>query len=266
MKTVVVITTLMLLALASLACAEGKSVSLLAEELTRRYAEASQPSQWGENVTGVITKIDSTEKLLSLTLDACGSPKGKGVDLKLLNFLTEHKIKATLFVNGRWIDANLELFKKLANNPLFEIANHGILHKPASVNGRSAYGINGTKDIAGLVEEIELNALKIMGITGKRPVFYRSGTAYYDEQAVQVSEQLGHRVIGFSVLGDAGATYSASKVKAAMLSARQGDIVIAHFNHPEAGTGQGIIEAMPELLRRGYRFVHLGEVKLKQLP
>jgi peptidoglycan/xylan/chitin deacetylase (PgdA/CDA1 family) len=266
MKTVVAVTIGMMLALTSLAFAESKPVSLLAEELTRQYAEAPAPSQWGENVSGVITRLDSNEKLLSLTLDACGSPKGKGVDLKLLDFLTEHKIKATLFVNGRWVDANLELFKQLAGNPLFEIANHGMMHKPASVNGRSAYGISGTRDIAALVEEIERNARKIEQIAGKRPVFYRSGTAYYDEQAVQISEQLGHRVIGFSVLGDAGATYSVGKVRTALLSARQGDIIIAHFNHPEAGTGQGIMEAVPELLRRGYRFVHLEEVGLKQLP
>lgn len=266
MKAVVAITTWIMLVIASLVHAESEPVRLLAEELTKQYAGTPPPSQWGENVTGVITRLNSSEKLLALTLDACGSPKGKGVDLKLLEFLAEHKIKATLFVNGRWIDANLELFKQLASNPLFEIANHGMLHKPASVNGRSAYGISGTKDIAGLVEEIELNARKIREITGKRPDFYRSGTAYYDEQAVQISEQLGHRVIGFSVLGDAGATYSADKVKAALLSARQGDIIIAHFNHPEAGTGQGIMEAVPELLRRGYRFVHLGEVGLKQLP
>ena len=114
------------------------------------------------------------------------------------------------------------LFKQLAANPLFEIANHGMWHKPASVNGRSVYGISGTTDVQELVEEIELNARKMEEISGKRPRYYRSGTAYYDELAVQIAQQLGHEVIGFSVLGDAGATLPAAGVKAALLSAKPG--------------------------------------------
>jgi len=133
-----------------------------------------------------------------------GSPRGKGVDRQLLDFLTREQIPATLFINARWIDANPELFKQLAANPLFEIANHGMWHKPASVNGRSAYGIAGTKDMKELVEEIELNADKVEVISGRRPRYYRSGTAFYDEYAVQVAQQLGHEVVGYSVLGDAG--------------------------------------------------------------
>lgn len=221
------------------------------------------PSQWGENVPGVRTRLDTTEKVVALTLDACGSTNGKGVDMKLVEFLVANKIPATLFMNARWIDANPELFRKLSKNDLFEIGNHGMWHKPASVNGRSVYGISGTKDIDELVREIELNARKIEDITGKRTRFYRSGTAFYDEYAVQVSNRLQHEVAGFSVLGDAGATMPAEKVKAAMLSSKPGDIIIAHMNHPEAGTGAGIMAAVPELKKRGFRFAKLSDYRLK---
>ncbi len=221
------------------------------------------PSQWAENVPGVRTRLDTTEKVVALTLDACGSTNGKGVDMKLVEFLVANKIPATLFMNARWIDANPELFRKLSKNDLFEIGNHGMWHKPASVNGRSVYGISGTKDIDELVREIELNARKIEDITGKRTRFYRSGTAFYDEYAVQVSNRLQHEVAGFSVLGDAGATMPAEKVKVAMLSSKPGDIIIAHMNHPEAGTGAGIMAAVPELKKRGFRFVKLTDYRLK---
>ena len=189
-----------------------------------------------------------------MTLDACGSAKGKGVDTRLLEFLIREQVPATLFINGRWIDANPELFRKLAANPLFEIANHGIRHKPASITGRSIYGIAGTKDVGEVVEEIELNARKIEAISGVRPKLYRSGTAYYDEIAVQISQELGHEVAGYSLLGDAGATWSASQVKAALLKAVPGDIALLHMNHPEAGTGAGIMAAVPELKKRGLPF------------
>lgn len=221
------------------------------------------PLQWGETVTGVRTRLDTGERVIALTLDACGSARGKGVDAGLMDFLAREGIPATLFVNARWIDANPELFRRLAANPLFEIANHGTWHKPASVNGRSVYGIQGTKDAVELVEEIGVNARRIEAITGTRPKFYRSGTAYYDEVAVEIANALGHEVAGFSLLGDAGATYSASQVKSALLKAVPGDIVICHMNHPESGTGTGIAAAVPELQRRGFRFVRLSDLPLK---
>lgn len=253
---------LLLVVTTLLTAAPAEDIASLSARFSRELS-GNPPKQWGENVTGVRTRLDTQEKVVALTLDACGSPKGKGIDRQLIDFLAKEQIPATLFINARWIDANPELFRQLAANPLFEIANHGMWHKPASVTGRSVYGINGTKDANELVQEIELNARKIEAISAKRPRYYRSGTAYYDELAVQVSQQLGHEVIGFSVLGDAGATLPAEKVRAAMLSSKPGDIIIAHMNHPEAGTGAGIMAAVPELKRRGFRFVRLSDYPLK---
>ncbi len=230
--------------------------------LVTRFA-AARPAQWGETVDGVKTRIRGGDRIIALTLDACGSSKGMGFDARLLEFLEREQVPATLFINARWIEPNRPAFDHLAANPLFEIANHGHGHKPASVTGRSAYGIAGTGSVAEVVDEIELNARKIRELTGKRPGFYRSGTAYYDEVAVQIAGELGHQVAGFSLLGDAGATYSREQVRKALLAARPGDIVILHMNHPRSGTADGVMDAVPELKKRGYRFVRLSEVALE---
>jgi peptidoglycan/xylan/chitin deacetylase (PgdA/CDA1 family) len=234
----------------------------LKQHISAHYVN-SKPVRWGENVPGVRTRLNTDEKVIALTLDACGSAKGKGVDSRLIDFLVREQIPATLFINARWIDANPELFRRLAANPLFEIANHGLRHKPASVSGRSIYGIEGTKDPGELVDEIELNARKIEAVTGTRPKLYRSGTAYYDEVAVKIAAELRHEVAGYSVLGDAGATYTAVQVKAALLGAAPGDVILCHMNHPESGTGAGIISAVPELTRRGFTFVRMSDYPLK---
>lgn len=251
-----------LLAAQAFAAPPTASLESLKQQMTARFAGAA-PATWGERVPGVRTRLDTDEKVVALTLDACGSAKGKGVDARLMEFLIREQIPATLFINGRWIDANPELFRELAANPLFEIANHGIQHRPASVTGRSVYGIAGTRNIAEVVDEIELNARKIEAISGVRSKLYRSGTAYYDEVAVQVSQALGHEVAGYSLLGDAGATFSAAQVKAALLKAAPGEIALLHMNHPEAGTGAGIMAAVPELRKRGFRFVRMSEYPLK---
>jgi len=264
MNRVVITILIVILAAVSSGFAGSDSPQLetLKQQLTTRYA-GTAPTQWGERVTGVRTRLATGEKVIALTLDACGSAKGNGVDATLVAFLIREQVPATLFINGRWIDANPELFRQLAANPLFEIANHGIRHKPASTTGRSVYGIAGTKNVAEVVEEIELNARKIEAISGVRPKLYRSGTAYYDEVAVQIAHELGHDVAGYSLLGDAGATWNATQVKAALLKAVPGDIALLHMNHPEAGTGAGIIAAVPELKKRGFRFVKMSDYPLQ---
>ncbi|AJE02627.1 polysaccharide deacetylase family protein [Geobacter pickeringii] len=241
---------------------QGEEYSRLRGRIVTQFG-ARRPQEWGEAVRGVRTRVKTGEKVVALTFDACGSPRGKGFDAALIGFLERERIPATLFVSGLWIEANPGLFMRLATNPLFEIANHGDRHRPASVGGRKAYGIAGTRDVGELVDEIEKNARRIGEITGRRPVFYRSGTAYYDEVAVEVAAALGQQVAGFSVLGDAGATYGADQVRAALLKVRPGDVAILHMNHPESGTAAGVMAAIPTLCARGFRFVRLSDLPLE---
>jgi peptidoglycan/xylan/chitin deacetylase (PgdA/CDA1 family) len=221
------------------------------------------PKEWGEKVTGVKTRLNTDQKVLALTFDACGGPRGKGFDAKLIHLLEREKIPVTLFISGKWIDVNQGIFLNLAKHALFEIENHGLNHKPCSANGRSAYGIGGTKSVEEIVDEIEGNAVKIQSLTGRKPKVYRPATAYCDEICVEIANALGYEVVNFDVLGDAGATYSKNQVKEALLRAPPSSIVLMHMNHPESETAEGVMEAIPELKKRGYRFVKLEEYGLK---
>lgn len=215
------------------------------------------PSCWGEKVPGVITRIDSQDKIIALTFDACGGKNGDGYDKELIDYLIRENIPASLFINSRWIDENYDIFMKLAGNPLFEIENHGDKHKPLSVNGKSAYNIDGTKNVKEIVDEVQENEQKIQKLTGRRPRFFRSGTAYYDDVAAGIVRDLGEEPVNFSIIGDAGATYNKEQVNKACLKARPGDIIIFHMNHPGKGTAKGIMMAVPELRKRGFQFVKL---------
>jgi len=221
------------------------------------------PQEWGEGVTGVRTKLDTDQRVIALTYDACGGPKGNGYDARLINFLTSEAIPVTLFISGRWIDANRKIFHELTRNPLFEIENHGLNHKPCSVNGRSVHGVKGPSSVADLIIEIEQNALKIQSLTHCKPRYYRPGTAYCDEIGVEVANALGYEVVSFSVLGDAGAAYSKGQVQEALLNASPASIILMHMNHPESGTADGMIKAVPDLKKHGFKFVKLSEYPLR---
>ncbi len=216
------------------------------------------PREWGEQVTGIRTRIDTDERVLALTFDGCGGPGGSSVDTALLDHLDDLAVPATLFLNARWIAANRSLTRELARDPRYELANHGTEHRPLSVTGQQAYGIRGTRSVQEVVEEV-VTCQRLLGdLTGEAPRHFRPGTAYADEVAVEVVDQLGLEVVNFDVLGDAGATFSSAEVERALLGAQPGSIALLHMNHPGSGTAAGVAAAVPQLRDRGFTFTTLG--------
>ncbi|WP_406207561.1 polysaccharide deacetylase family protein [Kitasatospora sp. NBC_01560] len=228
-------------------------------EVMARY-EGVEPTEWGLDTTGVITELPAGRQATALTFDGCGGPGGSGYDADLIDLLRAHDVPATLFLNARWIDANPAEFESLADDPLFEIANHGTLHRPLSVTGRSAYGIAGTRGIGEAYDEVAGNLAKLTALLGRPPRFFRSGTAHYDDVATRIAGDLGQLVAGFGVNADGGATLTASQVRQEVAAAPPGAVVIAHLNHPGGGTAPGFAAALPALLAAGRRFVRLSDV------
>ena len=220
---------------------------------------------WGEFVKGVDEDIVTNKKLLALTFDACGGPHGSGYDAELISYLEKMKIPATLFVTGRWIDANYATFLNLSKNSLFEIENHGMNHRPCSVDGESEYGIKGTPDVPDAFDEIEANERKITTITGRRPIFFRSATAFTDEACAKIARQLGVTMISFDILsGDAVPNTPTNLIESSILKhVRPGALIIMHFNHPEWNAYEALQKVVPALLQSGYNFVRLKDYPLK---
>lgn len=236
----------------------ARLVTATRAEIVARYGHAV-PHTWGFGGPGVVHRLPAGHRGVALTFDACGGRGGSGYDRALIDFLRAREIPATLFLNSRWIDANPALFRRLAAEPLFEIANHGTRHRPLSVTGRSAYGIPGTSSAAEVYDEVAGNQAKLTRLLGAPPRFFRSGTAYCDDVAARIVTDLGERFAGFSVNGDGGATFTPEQVRTTVGSAPGGSIVICHMNHPEGGTARGIAAAVPRLLATGHSFVRLSD-------
>lgn len=231
---------------------QPSKAQLVAEFAGRR------PTEWGLEVTGVVTRSPSQRTVI--TLDACGGPGGSGVDQELLATLRRLNIPATLFVNARWIHANRQLAAELGEDPLFELANHGWLHRPLSVTGGTAYGIPGTASVADAYDELTGCQDVLREAAGQPSRFFRAGTAYFDDVAAAMTRRLGMLPVNFSINADAGATMPPKAVASALSAAGPGDIVIAHFNKPGGGTAAGFRHALPRLRDGGIEFGRLGEV------
>lgn len=235
---------------------EKEKEEKLEEEIIKTYKNI-KPKEWGEQLEGVVSHIDDDNKEIALTLDACGGDKGSKYDKELIDFLDKENINATLFINYRWIEANKDIFMELSKNNNFEIENHGYSHKPLSVNKNSIYNIEGTANVKEVIKEIKLNEDEIYKLTGKKTKYFRSGTAYYDEVAIEIADKLGYKIAGFSINGDGGATFSKEEVISEVSKAKSGDIIISHFNQPNGYTYEGLKEALINLREEGYKFVKL---------
>lgn len=70
------------------------------KEMIVKQFESASPTVWAKNIEGVVTEIDTDDKVVALTFDPCdGSPDSYDEDL--IDFLIEVKIPSTLFVSAQ---------------------------------------------------------------------------------------------------------------------------------------------------------------------
>ena len=216
-------------------------------------AYPQEPTQFGLHMPGIVDSVPTAPgaRTIALTFDACNGE----VDEALLDTLREHRIPASLFLARPWVEAHPDIARRLIANPLFMIGNHGTRHVPLTVRGQAAYGIHGTAGAAEAIAEVAGNE-RLLRSLGADPVWFRAGTAHYDDVAVRIANDAGVKIGGFSVNGDFGATAGAAEVAQQIVGAPDGSIVLAHMNHPGSGTAAGVAQAAAAL-GGGARFVFI---------
>ncbi len=181
---------------------------------------------------------------MALTLDACGG----GTDSRILTALLDRGIPTTIFATALWLHANPEAVQTLQTHPTqFSVQNHGERHLPAVLGSQPVYGLApaGTKDA--IKREVERGAEAIIAAGFPPPTWYRCATARYSPEAIELIDQLGFQVAGFSVNADAGASLPAATVTKHIGAATTGDVIIAHINQPHRPSGAGVAASIATL-------------------
>ena len=106
----------------------------------------------------------------------------------------------------------------------------------------------------------------VHGAIGIAPRWYRGATAEYDPQAIEEIEKLGYKIAGFSVNADAGATLKKVAIEERLKHIKGGDVIIAHMNKPASDSAEGLSVGLTHLLSKGFVFVRLDQVNLKEIP
>jgi peptidoglycan-N-acetylglucosamine deacetylase len=195
----------------------------------------------------IITHLNTTDKVVALTFDACEAGQKMRLDSKIADILTARKIPYTIFMSGRFARDNSAVVAKLAQSPLVEIENHTWSHPP---------DLRKLNDQA-VATQITRAQQEIQAITGRRTQLFRFPGGNVDTRTLKVAEDLGYKVVHWRwPEGDPDPNVTARGMIAQTLSrTRPGDILIFHIN----GRGVHTAEALPGILdglqARGFRFV-----------
>lgn len=198
--------------------------------------------------------LPAGDRAIALTFDACSG----AVDDRILDVLITDRVPATLFVTHRWLKRNAVAAARLLEHAdLFEIENHGENHVPAITDQPTVFGLTTAGSLAAVSQEVTGGAAAVTAAFGRAPIWYRDASARYSRDAVQLIGELGYRIAGYSLNADVGASLPAAEVARRIRSAKPGDVIIAHINHPERPAGAGVAEAIKALVAKGTRFERL---------
>ncbi|MFF3172246.1 polysaccharide deacetylase family protein [Streptomyces sp. NPDC057900] len=209
----------------------------------------------------------SAAKVVALSFDADMTadegPRAAGGEHfdnpELIALLRRLKVPATVFMTGRWAEEYPSQARAIGTDPLFEIANHSYSHYAFT---SPCYGLptKESDEVGGEVRRA-FGAIRKTGARNVVPYFRFPGGCYDDASLRALAAQKVTAVQWDVVSGDAFATDADAVAEQVLDGVRPGSLVVMHCTRSAAPvTGQAVDQVVPELRKRGYRFVKVSEL------
>ncbi|MER6519312.1 polysaccharide deacetylase family protein [Streptomyces sp. NPDC001553] len=207
------------------------------------------------------------EKTVALTFDADmtsdqgpRAASGERFDNpELISTLRTLKVPSTIFMTGRWAEEYPDQAKAIGTDPNFEIANHSYSHHAFK---SPCYGLP-TLDGAAARADVDraFAAFRTAGAVNTVPYFRFPGGCY-DDQALRAIATAKVTAVQWDVVsGDAFAKDPDAVAEQVLAGVKPGSVVVMHCTRSAAPvTEEAIHTIVPELRKRGYRFVKVSEL------
>lgn len=163
-----------------------------------------------------VYKVETDENKLSISFDAAwGADKTR----EIMDICDEYQIKATFFLVGFWIEKYPDMVKEIYNRG-FEIGIHSSDHLDMTKLSRSE-----------IRDDLSKNLKAIEDLTGYKPKLFRPPYGYYNNNLIDVCEELGLLCIEWSVDSLDWKGLSAGELSGRVIkSSGAGSIVLFHNN------------------------------------
>lgn len=166
---------------------------------------------------------------------------------RLLAYLRQYRVKATFFMVGTQVETFPELARAIVAAG-HEPANHTYSHP--NLEGLGPVGVQ---------QELLRCEIALRRATGKTPVLFRPPGGRYNGAVRTAIGEIGYRtVLWSSNIMSPKSTDPAEVARAMMAEIKDGTIVLLHNGYDY--TGQVLPLLLPELAKRGYRFVTVSEL------
>ena len=215
----------------------------------------------------VVVGAATTSRVVALTFDLDMNPQMAAaaragavwLNKDAVSYLEAHNIHATLFMTGMWAEVYPALARELATNPNFEIGDHSFSHPAFHTPCYRLDGVNRTEQ----ARQIRLAQAAIARSTGVLPKYFRFPGGCYDRQSLDLVHAAGLIPVQWSVNSiDAFNSYPQQIASTVLSEVKPGSIVVMHL-HGRANapaTGLALRLLIPELEKRGYRFLTVSEL------
>lgn len=215
----------------------------------------------------VVLGATTTSQVVALTFDldmnsgmaAAARAGAVWFNQDAVSYLEAHNVHATVFMTGMWAEIYPMLAHQLAANPNFEIGNHSYSHPAFHTPCYRLEGVGRAEQ----ARQIQLSQEAIQQATGVLPRYFRFPGGCYDPQALDLVHAAGLIPVQWNVNSiDAFNSYPEQIASTVLSAVRPGSIVVMHLhgraNAPSTGAALRLI--IPELEKRGYEFVTVGEL------
>ncbi|MGR4882508.1 polysaccharide deacetylase family protein [Streptomyces sp. LARHCF249] len=208
-----------------------------------------------------------TDKTVALTFDADMTsdqgPRAAGGERfdnpRLITALRTLQVPSTIFMTGRWAEEYPDQAKAIGTDPNFEVANHSYSHHAFT---SPCYGLPAL-DAAAARADVDraFAAFRTAGAVNTVPYFRFPGGCY-DDQALRALSTAKVTAVQWDVVsGDAFATDPDAVAEQVLAGVKPGSVVVMHCTRSAAPvTEEAVRKIVPELRKRGYRFVKVSEL------
>ncbi|MET8754655.1 polysaccharide deacetylase family protein [Streptomyces sp. NPDC004667] len=178
---------------------------------------------------------------------------------ELISTLRRLQVPSTVFMTGRWAEEYPDQAKSIGTDPNFEIANHSYSHHAFK---SPCYGLP-TLDGDAARSDVEqaFAAFRKAGAVNTVPYFRFPGGCY-DDRALRALAPAKVTAVQWDVVsGDAFAKDPDAVAEEVLAGVKPGSVVVMHCTRSAAPvTEEAIRKIVPELRKRGYRFVKVSEL------
>ncbi|MFG3282583.1 polysaccharide deacetylase family protein [Streptomyces sp. NPDC048111] len=207
------------------------------------------------------------EKVVALTFDADMTadqgPRAAGGERfdnpGLIADLKKMKVPATVFMTGRWAEEYPAEARAIGTDPAFEVGNHSYSHYAFKSD---CYGLP-VVDKGAMRADVEKATaqFKKAGVVNTVPYFRFPGGCY-DDAVLRDLAPLKMTAVQWDVVsGDAFAKDADAVAEQVLAGVRPGSLVVMHCTRSAAPVTETALQRIvPELRKRGYRFVKVSDL------